>query len=38
MTLQAAAPGSDGQALIYGAWIAPPSGGVQGGDFSVFLA
>jgi hypothetical protein len=28
----------DGQALIYRAKIAPPSGGVQGGDFSAFLA
>jgi hypothetical protein len=37
-TFQAAAPDPDGQALIYGAKIAPPDGGVQGGDFSAFLA
>ena len=36
-TSHAAAPDPDGQALIYGAKVAPPSGGVQGGDFRALL-
>jgi glycerophosphoryl diester phosphodiesterase len=35
---QTAAPDPDGQAPIHRAKIAPPGGGVQGGDFRVFLA